>query len=202
MKKYEIVKILQKFQKKIFTFSDLKKILHIDNDNYLYIIISRLLKEGILISLKKGIYFLEGNEPSDFEIANIIYEPSYISLETALNYYGILIQTPYIIFSLTPKRGKKFILNEKEFYYFHIDKKYFKGYLKEKDFLIATPEKALTDTLYFSSLNKTRIDINELNLEVIDKKKLKLYLNEIKNKTFQKYVKDLKLWYLMMKLKI
>ncbi len=32
MKKYEIVKILQKFQKKIFTFSDLKKILHIDSN--------------------------------------------------------------------------------------------------------------------------------------------------------------------------
>ncbi|MGB9843798.1 MAG: type IV toxin-antitoxin system AbiEi family antitoxin domain-containing protein [Caldisericia bacterium] len=193
MKKYEIIKILQKFKKKIFSFSDLKKLLHIENDNYLYIIISRLIKDGILINLKKGIYYLEGSEPSIFEIANILYEPSYISLETALNYYGILIQTPYIIFSVTPKRGKKIILNGKEYLYFHIDKKYFKDYLKEKDFLIATPEKALVDTLYFSSFNKTRIDINELNLEIIDKKKMKHFLNEIQNKTFQKFIRGLEL---------
>lgn len=193
MKSLDVLRLLRKFNKKIYTFSDLKKLLHIEKDDHLYVKVSRLIDDRVLRRIKKGVYYLEGNEPDEFEIANILYEPSYISLETALNYFGILIQTPYIIFSITTKRGKKIIFNDREYQYFQIDKKYFKGCIKEKGFLIATPEKALVDTLYFMALNKTKIDIDELNLEIINKKILRSYIKEINNKTFQKFIKELSL---------
>jgi len=189
MKTIDVLRILQRFNKRIYNFSDLKKLLNIEDDDSLYVKISRLVERGLLKRIKKGVYYLEGREPDSFEIANVLYEPSYLSLETALNYYGILVQTPYIIFSITTKRAKRVIFNNIEYHYLQINRKYFKGYTKEKNFLIATPEKALVDTLYFMALGKTKVDIDELNLETIDKNILKSYISEIDNRVFRRFIK-------------
>ena len=189
MKTIDVLRILQRFNKRIYNFSDLKKLLNAKSDDSLYVKISRLVESGLLKRIKKGVYYLEGREPDSFEIANVLYEPSYLSLETALNYYGILVQTPYIIFSITTKRAKRVIFNNIEYHYLQINRKYFKGYTKEKNFLIATPEKALVDTLYFMALGKTKVDIDELNLEVIDKNILKSYISEIDNRVFKRFIK-------------
>ena len=188
MRTIDVLRILQRFNKRIYSFSDLKKLLNIEDDDSLYVKISRLVESGLLKRIKKGVYYLEGREPDSFEIANVLYEPSYLSLETALNYYGILVQTPYIIFSITTKRAKRVIFNNIEYHYLQINRKYFKGYTKEKNFLIATPEKALVDTLYFMALGKTKVDIDELNLEVIDKNILKSYISEIDNRVFKRFI--------------
>ena len=193
MRTIDVLRILQRFNKRIYSFSDLKKLLNIEDDDSLYVKISRLVESGLLKRIKKGVYYLEGREPDSFEIANVLYEPSYLSLETALNYYGILVQTPYIIFSITTKRAKKFIFNNIEYHYLQINKKYFKGYRKEKDFLIATPEKALVDTLYFMALGKTEVDIDELNLELVDKNILKSYINEVDNRVFKRFINRVKI---------
>ena len=189
MKTIDVLRLLQRFNKRIYNFSDLKKLLNAKSDDSLYVKISRLVERGLLKRIKKGVYYLEGREPDSFEIANVLYEPSYLSLETALNYYGILVQTPYIIFSITTKRAKRVIFNNIEYHYLQINRKYFKGYTKEKNFLIATPEKALVDTLYFMALGKTKVDIDELNLETIDKNILKSYISEIDNRVFRRFIK-------------
>ena len=54
-------------------------------------------KLGLLIRLKRGLYALKTDLPSEEEIANSIYQPSYISFEYALAFHGLLQEMPYII---------------------------------------------------------------------------------------------------------
>ena len=193
MKNLEIHKKLLKSTKKTFTFSDLKKLLTLKNDNSIYQAIKRLKKDGVINSFKNGVYYLTGAPPNEFLAANQIYYPSYISLETALNYYGILIQTPQIIFSVTCKRGKELLCNNKEYSYHHLTQKYFFDYIKEKDFLIATPEKALIDTIFLNSFGKLKTDLDELVLNIISKKRLYRIKERIDSRAFNKRFSELKL---------
>lgn len=193
MKKIDIHKKLLKYKKQIYNFSDFKKILELKNDNSAYHAVKRLKKDEMISSLTNGKYYLIANPPNDFQVANNLYFPSYISLESALNYYGILIQVPQTIFSVSAKKRKKINWENKEFIYLHISHEYFFDYIKEKDFLIATPEKALIDTIFFNSIGKWVTDFDELLLDNINKKRLLKVKEKIKNKAFLKLFEDLKL---------
>ncbi|HEK86257.1 MAG: type IV toxin-antitoxin system AbiEi family antitoxin domain-containing protein [Candidatus Saccharicenans sp.] len=109
---------------------------------------------------------------NEFELANFLVNPSYISLESALSFYGILPQFPYPVTSLTPLKTKIINYQEKEYEYAHLESKYFWGFVKKDKFLIATPEKALLDELYFMAKKLRKIHIKDLNLEAIDQKKI------------------------------
>ena len=148
MKIAEIIKALERSEQRIFTLRDLQKLLKIQKDNTTYKTVENLIENEILIRLKKGLYRYAFSLPEDFEIANSLYSPSYISLETSLNFYGILSQFPYTITSITPRKTEHFEINGKKFDYIHIQKDLFFDYRKEKTFLIAYPEKALVDTIY------------------------------------------------------
>ena len=193
MSKIEIYKRLLKSKKQIFTVTDLKKILGLRIDNSIYQAVKRLKREGFLKCLANGVYQLADTPTNDFVIANNLYSPSYISLETALNYYGILIQTPYIISSITTRRNKLAKQKEKEFIFFHLRSDYFFDYIKEKDFLIATPEKALIDTIFFKAIGKLKTDLSELVLQHINKKRLLNIKEKIKNLAFHKHFENLRL---------
>ncbi|MBI2025904.1 MAG: hypothetical protein HYT06_00835 [Candidatus Levybacteria bacterium] len=147
---------------------------------------------GLFLRLKKGLYFLKTDPPSEEEIANSLYKPSYISFEYALSYYGILAEMPYTVTSATTKPTRLFTLNNMSFSYYTIKDHLFTGYslikLGSKSFLIADKEKALVDYLYFESLGKKPHN-DRLNLSGIDKEKLQEYLKLFKRKSFIKYVK-------------
>lgn len=193
MKKIDIHKKLLKLKKQIYSFSDLKKILGLKSDNSAYQAVKRLKSDKIISSLMNGKYYLNDNPPNDFSAANNLYFPSYISLESALNYYGMLIQVPQTIFSISTKKRKIITWEKKEFTYLHISREYFFDYVKEKDFLIATPEKTLVDTIFFNSIGKWFTDFNELVLNNISKKRLYKIKEKIKNKSFLKLFEDLKI---------
>jgi predicted transcriptional regulator of viral defense system len=184
MKKIESLLILQKVDKGIYSLTDLKKLLKIKDDNTAYIQANRMIKEGILRRIVKGIYCLKDKKTPDFELANFLYSPSYISLETALAYYGILIQVPQSIISVTPRRTKKIIANNKEFVYLHLDQRYYFDYIKEQNCVIASPEKAIIDTIFFASYGRTAINPDEWVLDNIDKKRLKKLAGRIKSRIF------------------
>lgn len=86
------------------------------------------MKDNVLVSIEKNKYLVKGKNVSTFEIANFLYQPSYISLETALNFWGILSQFPYEITSVTLKKSvvKKF--DDKVYTYSKISSKYY-GFL-------------------------------------------------------------------------
>lgn len=121
--------------------------------------IVELEKEGSLIRLKRGLYVvspkISGKLLSIELIANHIYGPSYVSIESALRYYGLIPEKTYNIDSMTIKRGRKFENTLARFQYTHCPSSYYsigvKQVIKEGfSFLIASPEKALCDVIVYT----------------------------------------------------
>ncbi len=193
MKKIEANQILQKSGKKIFSTSDLRNLFGVENANTLNKQIRGLISANVITRISKGYYYLASNKPSDFELANVLYRPSYISLDSALNYYGILVQTPQEITSVTTKLATVIEDGGKRFSYSHLDPKYFSDYQKLEGFLIATPEKALVDAMFFVALGRGSLSVEELNLESINKDKVSELASKISNRAFKKYFASIKL---------
>lgn len=130
---------------------------------------------GIFVKLKNGLYMVKDAYVSPFFIANKIYEPSYISLSSALSHYGVIPEVVYAITSITTKAPREFTTPKGVFIYQCIKKTAFTGYglklIDQHNVLIAEPEKALADYLYFVDLK--RISLNSrLELKSIKKSSL------------------------------
>jgi predicted transcriptional regulator of viral defense system len=176
---YDVIQKLNEKAINLIGINDVRKIFGLENDNTLYKFVQRLEKKGILKRIIHGKYLFSLNRPSEFEIANFITDPSYISLESALSFYGILSQFPYVITSITTARSNKRIFEDKEYEFIHLDRKYYFGFVKNGDFLIATPEKALIDQLYLVSKSlRNFLPSSELDLKMINKRYFKRLLNE------------------------
>jgi len=171
--KQKAIQILIQKKISLLDVNTAQKIFSFRNENSLYKFLQRLEGADILKRVTKGKYLFSLKETNDYELANFLFTPSYISLESALSFYGILAQFPYTITSVTPRKTKKIIYNEKEFEFAHLKREYFFGFIKKDNFLIALPEKALLDELYFVSKGLISISLDELNLSIIKKEKLK-----------------------------
>ena len=131
--------------------------------------IKKLIESKKIIRVKKGIYVFGEElslEPYSLEtLANMIYGPSYISLEYALSFYGMIPELVKTVTSVTNKRNKLFKTELGEFSYKYINPKiYSLGVTIVKidenhSVLMATKEKALIDILYF---NKKVMDTSEM----------------------------------------
>lgn len=136
-------------------------------------------KKGLFLRLKKGLYTLKTDVPSEEEIANQLYKPSYISFEYALARYNILPEMVYQVTSATTKPTRTFTVFEKVFSYLTIKKEAYSGYVLEKregkSFFIAEPEKALVDYLYFVVLGR-RSKNDRLVTTSLNKEKLMYYI--------------------------
>lgn len=152
------------------------------------------VKSGLLIRLKKGMYTLKTDQPSEKEIANSLYQPSYISFEYALAYYGLLPEMPYTVTSATTKATRNFTIASTSFSYRSIKTSIFTGYSlvtpADHSFLIADQEKAYLDYFYFVYLKKL-----PTNDRLISRAKLKLNISKLKsyvslfnNPSFSKYI--------------
>ena len=115
-------------------------------------LLHRYSKKKLIVQVRRGLYSLAGAVPPDLYIANKIYEPSYVSLETALSYHRVIPETVYAITSVTPKATRRFSSLGKAFIYRTIKRAAFTGYaverLKGYGFLMADPEKAFVDSNY------------------------------------------------------
>jgi len=170
--KQKAIQILIQKNISLLDIGTAQKIFSFQKENSLYKFLQRLEKANLLKRVVKGKYLFSLKEINDYELANLLLTPSYLSLESALSFYGILAQFPYTITSVTPLKTKKIVYNEKEFEFAHLKKEYFFGYVKKDNFLIALPEKALLDELYFISKGLIRISLDELNLSLINRNKL------------------------------
>jgi len=187
------IKILHQKKISLFDVTDAKKIFRIKKDNTLYKLLQRLEKNGVIGRVTKGKYLFLFREVSDFELANFLVNPSYVSLESALSFYGILAQFPYTITSVTPLKSKKIVYREKEYEFSHLESKHFFGFVKKEKFLIASPEKALLDELYFMAKRLRKIHLSDLDLRPISKKKFKAFAQKYKFFPLQKLIEKLKL---------
>jgi len=137
-------------------------------------LLHRYKKQGFILQLKRGLYVLPDVLPPDVYIANRLYCPSYISLEFALSYHGVIPETVYEITSVTTKSTSRFETLGKVFSYRKIKKAAYTGYEIQKQqglsFNIANAEKAFVDTNYLRLINRQK-PISRFNKEKIDSKK-------------------------------
>ena len=119
--------------------------------------ITDLIRKGIIIRVKKGLYVLGDRfrtRPFSKELlANLVYGPSYISLEYALQYYGMIPERVEAVTSVTTGRSRRFMTPLGLFIYRNIPISAFHlgmtriEYDDTTAFLMATPEKALCDKI-------------------------------------------------------
>jgi predicted transcriptional regulator of viral defense system len=189
MKDVKLIQTLKSFNKPYFTLSDLEKILNVKKDS-LYVTLNRLVKNGVLIRLKRGIYEPEFKEPELEKTANELYYPSYLSFETALSRYGIISQIPYSLTFATFRKSKKILLMNREIEYKQIKKDYFFGYMLDNGVYVAEPEKAVLDQLYMISRGRASKDMSEWSLVNLKKTKFMQYSRKFPEPV-QKKAKDL-----------
>ncbi len=135
--------------------------------------LGRWVRKGYLVRLRQGYYaFPEYRLSTEFALwfANIIYKPSYISLHTALSFYGIIPEAVPNITSVTTLKTKTFSNDFGEYSYKNIKPDLMFGYdLKEMEggrrIMFATPEKALADLLYLYPFYNTERELEELRLD-------------------------------------
>lgn len=177
-----------------FTIESLKSM---EKDkNYLKIFLSRYSKKGKIIRLKRGLYvskdFIDeahtrGIFSSYLEfLANIIYFPSYVSLEYILYKHNILTEVPVNFTLITANKTAKFTNKVGNFFYHKIKARLFTGFkILEKDGFFtyeATKAKALFDSLYLRrNLLVDKRNVEELRLNVEN-------LNEKDKEELEKYV--------------
>jgi len=138
--------------------------------------IANLETEGKLIRLKRGLYVVSPDESqkllSTELIANHIYGPSYVSMESALKYYGLIRESVRVLRSITTKRSRVFENSISRFEYINCSEKYYSIGINQKidngySFLIASPEKALCDLIAYTPGVRPRF-INALRIFLED----------------------------------
>lgn len=140
---------LQQSPMNVFTIEDLSALWNIPDRRVLLESIKYYLRTGRLKSVKRGVYVTD-KEHSDFELAQKLYAPSYISLQTALGFHGINFQSYESIYSVSLKR-KKIKVENKVFNYHAVSEKIFwnpLGVEKKENYYLASPERAVCDTIY------------------------------------------------------
>ena len=151
----------------IFSLKDIEKIFPNFNKMNLY----NWQKKGYIRKLKSQYYCLADepyNEEKKFIIANRIYRPSYVSLEAALFYYGLIPEAVFTITSISTLKTNSFENAFGKFTYNTLGVSRFFGYRLVQNerftFKIAEPEKALLDFLYLKSYITSSDDILALRL--------------------------------------
>lgn len=162
-----LLRILERLNKTYYTIADLMKITGLKQDS-LYVTLSRLIKNKSLIRLTSGIYTTADNFSKADVIANTLYQPSYLSFESALSRYGILSQIPYALTFATTKKSFRKKFGDVAIEYRKLKPELFFGFDKIDSLFIATPEKALLDTLYLASFGKISIKFEQLDLKEIN----------------------------------
>jgi len=181
----------------IFKDNDILKWFPKEKPSSIQVQLSRLVKEGKIKRLKKGIYYLAEKEIKDrFFLAPILYKPSYISLETALNLHGLIPDIPAAVTRVTTNKTCQFKTEKGVFIYHKIKKEFFWGFTKVLKtpffYFIARPEKAVLDYLYFKSRGVYPKSLLELRFQIDKNFSWKAFENQAKNfgKINEKLIKD------------
>ncbi|MDA3802524.1 MAG: hypothetical protein PF488_01330 [Patescibacteria group bacterium] len=183
----KLLKEINNIPKTYFSLKDLSKISNLEKDS-LKVVISRAVRAGEIVKLVSGLYAKNINNVSWENLAINIYSPSYISFESALNHYNILSQQTVSLTLATDKRRKDVNIHNHSIVYRHIKSNLFWGYIRKDDYLIAEPEKAFLDLAYLSLNGYGHFDPGEMNLDLLDKGKIKKYLKKFSNKKLNKLI--------------
>lgn len=132
-------------------------------------------------------------------ISNCLVRPSYISLQTALSFHGLIPEGVYIHTSVATRKTIRYETTWGSFVYRSIKPQLYFGYHADHTsgipVLMATPEKAILDFLYLSPNLNSVADINGLCINrdmfenIVDSKTLQAYTACFESATMEKRVK-------------
>ncbi len=165
--------------------------------------LSEWQEKKYLIKIRQAYYMFadtEINEPILYYIANKVYQPSYISFEMALAYYGLIPESTYGITSATTKKTSNFSTVIGYFSYRTLKSALMFGFnlqkVGNKYFKIADLEKTILDYLYINihltssvDFESLRINKEELLLK-INLPKIEKYLEQFDNKALTKRYRE------------
>ena len=119
--------------------------------------LGRWVKAGKVYQLRRGLYALappyQQTRPHPFLIANQLVRPSYVSLQSALAYYGLIPEYVPVTTSVTSDRPQEFATPLGKYQFQRVKKERFFAFNledlgDEQDAYVAAPEKALLDLAY------------------------------------------------------
>lgn len=149
------------------------------------------VKKGDLIQVKKGLYVLgqklSNNIPNPYLLANQLHGPSYVSLDSALSFHGMIPERVFQTSSVTTRPSRIFDTPFGRFDYSQVRASYFslgiisQGNPESGFFMIASREKALWDkivltsgTLFRSKLEAREYLEEDLRLDIAELRDLDL----------------------------
>lgn len=190
---------LRKNKLYLFTLQDIKNLFPMESEKTIKNNFTRWVSKGYCVRLRKNLYeFTEegrGYNIPDVYVANRLYGPSYISLETALSIYSIKPDIAAAVTSITLRGTRTFKNQYGTFLYHTCKEKAFLGYrlISYDGFkvCIADKEKALVDFFYYRMLTGFSLDfederLNKNILKTIRWEKVALYAKMYNLKTIQK----------------
>ncbi|MBI5346338.1 MAG: hypothetical protein HZB76_04275 [Chlamydiae bacterium] len=203
----KLYQILRDWPKSYITDTDLSFIIE-GSDDSRYGLINRAIKKGFLIHIRRGLYEIalpEKRQMVDlFELAQMIYGPSFVSIESALQYHNIIPEGIYAITSVTTKRSMEFTTPLSLFLYRTIPKTNFLLGVEriEKNaicYFMAQPWRAIADLIYLNRKNwssiKSMCDDMRINEDLFLEKTPSLLVDlaeEYPNKRTRQILKNLK----------
>lgn len=123
--------------------------------------INDLVQQGYIAQLRKGLYMisskLSNTFPESFLIANQLYGPSYVSIDSALSYWGFIPERVFETTSVTVRLSKNFSTEVGIFSFTHIPKSFYPlgiqsvALTETQHVLMASPEKSLCDKIITTS---------------------------------------------------
>ena len=166
--------------------------------------------KGYINKVIRGYYIFSDLQLSEeilFKIANRIYLPSYVSLESALSYYHLIPESVYGVTSVSTRRTYHFKTSIGEFIFRSVKPQLFFGYYlmshKDQYLKMASIEKSLLDYFYLHPDIETKQDFDSLRInkemffEKMDEGKLMNFLERVNQKkltrrinTFWSYMKN------------
>src|SRR3989338_682090 len=201
-----VEKVVEQVPFDIFTDTTVRNLIQGTGDRR-YSIVKRAIQSGEIIHLRRGLYVLAEKyrrKPNNlFEIAQMLYGPSYISFESALSFHGWIPEGVYAVTSASDKRSQEIETQLGIFSYTHIPSNNFYAGVQrvssDNIFLIATPWRALTDYVYFHKKNWKGLKPVIENLRVdqklfqnVDFRLLEELYNATRSVNVKRFIKSIK----------
>lgn len=146
------LKILTDSGKTVFTSKNLRSFWNLKNQTT-KIIAKRMADKELIFRIVRGYYSLN-KDFNEYELANLVISPSYISLHTSLFYHKISFQVSTVVTSVALLNYQKKV-KSKTFKYYAMKKSLFfnlEGINYKNNLAIARPERAILDSFYFGLL--------------------------------------------------
>ena len=119
----------------------------------------RLADAGHVVRIRHGVHWVEGAAPVNrLRLPELLTAPmpSYVSMQSALNFHGMIEQIPAVVFVATLARSQTVATRVGTFSLHHLAPEVFGGFVESDGAKIASPPKALFDVAYLSAARDRR----------------------------------------------